>query len=287
VNEPATIAYPYGVNGVLVRVLEAGVGPKTIVLLHGLGARADRWRRNLGVLASAGFRVFALDLPGHGFSEKSGKFPHSVPEYARLVAAFVDSVNGRGTTILVGTSMGAHVAARATLADPDAYQGVVLVGPVGLRPLGTEARASIAGSIVDTSFEGIRRKMTSVVQDKRLVTAEWVREEYCINNSPGAAQALGAIAKYFAEDVDADALGEEGVGALLDAVPTMFVWGERDEIIPLSVAEEIERTHGVTATRIEGAAHLPYFENPNDFNSALVTFLGRREGVSTMSTTSP
>ena len=68
---PVIIAYPFGVNGVTLRVLEAGAGTETVVFLHGLGARADRWRLNMPPLATAGFRAFALDFPGHGFSERA------------------------------------------------------------------------------------------------------------------------------------------------------------------------------------------------------------------------
>jgi pimeloyl-ACP methyl ester carboxylesterase len=272
-GQPPTIAYPYGVDGVLLRVLEAGEGPETIVLLHGLGARADRWRENIGAFAAEGFRVFALDFPGHGFSEKSLRVEHSVPSYARLVRQFVDDVSADGTATLIGTSMGGHVAATAALAEPSAFRGVVLVGPVGLRPLGAEARQAIAASIVDTTLEGIRRKLTQVLADDDLVTPEWVTEEHRINNSPGAADALGAIARYFADDVDGDVVGEDDLRALVAAVPTLFVWGAADEIIPLSIAEDVERSLGVAVTRISAAAHLPYYENPAEFNSAVVGFL--------------
>jgi pimeloyl-ACP methyl ester carboxylesterase len=267
------IAYPFGVDGVRLRVLEAGEGPETIVFLHGLGARADRWHENLEVFAGEGYRAFALDFPGHGFSEKSAGREHSVPSYARLVAAFVRDVGAAGSTTLVGTSLGGHVAATAALADPEIYRGVVLVGPVGLRELGPEARAAIAASIVDTSVEGIRRKLVGVLYDEARITPEWVREEHMINTSPGAAEALAAIARYFAEDVDGDVLGESGLHTLTAVTPTLFVWGEADAIIPLGVAEEVERLLGVTAIRIPAAGHLPYLENPLEFNRAVLEFL--------------
>jgi pimeloyl-ACP methyl ester carboxylesterase len=267
------IAYPISVDGVRLRVLEAGEGAETIVFLHGLGARADRWRENLEVFAAEGFRAFALDFPGHGFSEKSAAVEHSVPSYARLVATFVRDAGAVGTTTLVGTSLGGHVAARAALAEPEAYRGVVLVGPVGLRELGPEPRAAIAAGIVDTSVEGIRRKLVGVLYDEARITPEWVREEHMINSSPGAAEALAAIARYFAEDVDGDVLGESGLRALAAATPTLFVWGEADRIIPLSVAEEVERLLGVSVIRISAAGHLPYLENPGEFNRAVLEFL--------------
>lgn len=267
------IAYLADVDGVVLRILEAGDGPETVVFLHGLGARADRWRENLDVLAAEGYHVFALDFPGHGFSHKSGGQEHSVPSYARLVGTFVRDVGAVGSTTLVGTSLGGHVAATAALADPAAYRAVVLIGPVGLRELGPEVRAAIAASIVDTSVAGVRRKLAGVLYDQARMTPEWVREEHMINSSPGAADALAAIARYFADDVDQDVLGEQGVRALASAVPTLFVWGKADRIIPLSVADEVERLLGVSVVRIPSAGHLPYLENPREFNQALLEFL--------------
>jgi 2-hydroxy-6-oxonona-2,4-dienedioate hydrolase len=262
-------------------VLEAGEGPETLVLLHGLGARADRWRRNIEAFAREGYRVFALDFPGHGFSEKSTRVEHSVPSYARLVGSFVRGVSGTGSTTLIGTSLGGHVAATAALDDPSAYRGVVLVGPVGLWELGADARAAIAASIVDTSVAGIARKLDGVLHDAARATADWIREEHMINSSPGAADALAAIARYFAEDVDDDALGDERLRTLTAAVPTLFVWGEDDRIIPLSLADRVEQLLATEVVRIPEAGHLPYLENPPAFDAAVLAFLRSRAAVPT------
>ncbi|MYI14983.1 MAG: alpha/beta fold hydrolase [Acidimicrobiaceae bacterium] len=64
------IQYPVEAGGVLTRVLAAGDGDDHLVLVHGVGARADRWRRNVDPLAEAGWHVHALDLPGLGLSDK-------------------------------------------------------------------------------------------------------------------------------------------------------------------------------------------------------------------------
>jgi pimeloyl-ACP methyl ester carboxylesterase len=273
----ATIAYPYAVDGVLLRVLEAGTGPDAIVLLHGVGARADRWRLNLGPLADAGFHVFAIDFPGHGFAAKSAALPHGVPAYARLVRRFVEEIAPHDSVALIGTSLGGHVAATSALADPDTFRGLVAVGPVGFRPLGEEARRRIAASIADTSLDGIRRKLGFVLHRQELLTEEWVREEYRINNSPGAAAALGEIARYFAEEIDDDVLSLDDQAALLEAVPTLFVWGDADEVVPLSVALELERSLRTSVVRIRGAGHVPYYENPVDFNRRVIEFLRLQE----------
>jgi len=54
------ISYPRGVRGVRTRMLEAGRSGAAMLLLHGVGARADRWRENVDPLAAAGHHVYAL-----------------------------------------------------------------------------------------------------------------------------------------------------------------------------------------------------------------------------------
>jgi pimeloyl-ACP methyl ester carboxylesterase len=48
---------------------EENAGP-SLVLVHGFGGNADHWRKNTAELASNGFRVFAIDLIGYGYSDK-------------------------------------------------------------------------------------------------------------------------------------------------------------------------------------------------------------------------
>src|SRR5579862_9816819 len=102
-----TIAYPLGLGGATIRVLECGEGEDHVVLLHGSGSRADRWRRNLPGLAAAGKHGYALDLPGHGFATKSEDFDYTTPSFAGVVRDALDAL-GIGSPVLVGTSLGGH-----------------------------------------------------------------------------------------------------------------------------------------------------------------------------------
>lgn len=89
----------------------------SVLLVHGLFVNADHWRRNLGALADAGFRVFAIDLLGYGYSSK----PQPCGEEGR-------SINGEN-----GRKLGAPMAELGT-AD-GGRRGAVPV-PLG-HPLGS------------------------------------------------------------------------------------------------------------------------------------------------------
>ena len=145
------ITYPLALGDQYTRVLEQGTGPNTIVLIHGLGARADRWRRNIGPLADAGWRCVALDLPGHGFASKDGDFDFSVLNCARFVTDLMTELD-IGQAVLVGTSMGGYVAAHIACAAPDRVAALALVGTIGIVPMGLEARQTLGAR-----FAGVTR----------------------------------------------------------------------------------------------------------------------------------
>ena len=268
------IEYPWQVGGTLTRVLEAGdKSGFPAVLLHGVGARADRWRRNLGPLAAAGLHVFAVDLPGHGFAAKGGSVvDHSVPGYARFLEQFLESIDA-DRSVLVGTSLGGHVAAAATCRMPERVSGLVLVGTLGLVPLGAMACEQIATSLADVSEDGVRRKLARVVHDPSLVTEEWVAEEARINTSPGASASFAALAAYFRERIDDDLVGDDL--RTLESPPTLLVWGGEDAIVSLATGESARDLLGerVPLEIIAAAGHAPYLEAPAAFNTLVTSFL--------------
>jgi pimeloyl-ACP methyl ester carboxylesterase len=269
------ISYPYGVDGTTIRVIEQGSGDHVSLLLHGLGARADRWRHNVSSLADAGLHVYAIDLPGHGFSDK-GSFDYSVNGYASLVLHFLDSV-GADHCVLIGTSLGGHIQAAVTCRDPGRVAALILVGTLGITPLGAAGRQAVANSILDASPDGIHAKLNRVIHDPGLVTDEWVYEESLINGSPGASTAFGALAEYFQHRVDEDVVGESLAG-LAELPPVLLVWGSKDVIVPPALGQASQQILGgdVPLVLIPNAGHAPYLENPEPFNNAVLDFLGEK-----------
>ena len=272
------IQYPLGAAGALTRVLEAGRGDRTMLLVHGVGARADRWRLNLDAFAEAGYHAYAIDLPGHGLAEKGDRFDHSVPNYAAFARAVLDEVGAAGQVYLVGTSLGGHVLATVACEMPERLAGLVMVGTLGMAPIGPEARARTAGLIGDTTPEMVDRKLHSVIHDDSLVTAELHREEVRINNSPGAAEGFERVADYFAHRIDDDVVGER-LAALSGRFPVLLVWGREDLGFPLSMGEAAHEMLGGSRLAImDDAAHAPYFERPDAFNAIVTQFFAGRLG---------
>lgn len=268
------IVYPIGVGNLVTRVLDAGRGDNAVVFVHGLSTRADRWRENLEPLAAKGYRALAFDMPGHGFASKPADYRYGVPAFARFVGDLLDAL-GLQRVYLVGTSLGGHVAARFALDHPARARALMLVDAVGLVQIPTESREAVRAGVKDTSREGLARKADLVLENKRLITDEFIDEEWRVNNSPGAPQALAKLGDYFADELNEQVVGEP-LRELARKMPTLLVWGEKDRAVPVSIGEQsLKALENTTLEIVPGTGHNPYLENPAAFNAILGRFLAK------------
>ena len=264
------ISYPSAAGGVATRVLEAGGGERHVVFVHGTGGRAERWARNLDPLAEAGYHAWALDLPGHGFAAKGPGVECSVPAYRRFLGDALD-VLGIGRATIVGTSLGGHVVASYAVQSPARVAGIVLVGSMGLVPIGDEARARVQAGANNQTREGVAGKLQRVIHDPALVTEAMAEEEYRVNNSPGARESFAALGRYIAADLDRDVVGEQLAAS---GMPVLLVWGEQDKTVPPAAGEKARALlPDSRLALLADAAHTAYYEKPALFNRVLLDFL--------------
>jgi len=95
----------------LLHVREWGDGDRAAVLLHGFMGSSDSWWRVGPALAETGWRVLALDLPGHGRSPRDPRL--AVPRAARAVVATLRARSVAAPGLAVGHSYGGVVLAAA------------------------------------------------------------------------------------------------------------------------------------------------------------------------------
>lgn len=271
------ITYPLALGaGFVTRVIEAGQrGDRPAVLVHGLGARADRWRHNLDALAGLGLRAVALDLPGHGFASKGASVPHTIPGLRDTLLRLLDVLRDDGAggpAVLVGTSLGGHVCAAVAAAAPERVSHLLMVGSLGLEPLGEERREGFGQRVVDTSREAIAEKLHRLVADESLVTPAWLEEEFRINNSPGAGEFFRQIARYLATGIDDHVVGDE-LRQLSERLELALLWGGKDAAVPVDVGRRAQERYGLPLTVFDACAHAPYLEEPERFNEVLTGFL--------------
>jgi 2-hydroxy-6-oxonona-2,4-dienedioate hydrolase len=264
------INFPVNIGNIVTRVLTVGQSGPVVVLVHGFGAKADRWTSNLDAIAAAGFRAFAFDLPGHGFATKGEAIPCRVPQLADFLRAVLDHF-GIDKAFIVGTSLGGAVVASFCAANPERVQGAVFVGSMGLVPIGEEIRGRISAGSHNQSREAMATKFKVVICDQSLVKSEMIEEEYQINNSDGANDALKAYGRYIGSDLDKDVAGPQLVN---QKFRKLLVWGDQDKVVPLSFGQAARKLlPDSQLVIIEGTSHTPYFERSADFNPILVSFL--------------
>lgn len=265
------IAYPLAVGGMMTRVIEAGQGP-AILFIHGLGARADRWAGTVSLMAESGYRAIACDLPGHGFATKGDECPADVPGMADFITALLEKLN-IGSAFLVGTSLGAHIAAYVACGNPARFPKLALVGALGIVPLAQETAETIRRNVKAAGREQITAKLRYVMYNPDLVTEELIEEEWRMNNSPGALTSFTKIGDYLVDGISQDYVAERLCEAYTPA-QLLLVWGADDGSVPLTVGTACQAVLGQPElVVIPQAGHAPYFEQPEMFQAALTKFL--------------
>lgn len=118
-------------DGYQIHYFEGGSG-SPIVLIHGLGSRAEDWANLMPQLVDGGRHVYAIDMLGYGRSARPRDGTYSIPQEAGMVEKFIASQN-LGQTDLGGWSMGGWVAARVALDEPEQIRRLALYDSAGLR----------------------------------------------------------------------------------------------------------------------------------------------------------
>ena len=105
-------------------------GP-VVVLIHGLGGRAEDWSNLASYLARAGYRVYLPDLPGYGRSQKPRDFSYSVHDQAAAVVGFFDAL-GLQQVDLGGWSMGGWIVQLIAAGHPERIRHLILFDSAGI-----------------------------------------------------------------------------------------------------------------------------------------------------------
>jgi pimeloyl-ACP methyl ester carboxylesterase len=105
--------------------------PVPILLIHGLGGRAEDWTAFLPALAAQGYHVYAPDLLGYGVSAQPKDADYSITEEEDVVAKFMAS-RGIAQADVVGWSMGGWITLKLALDHPQSVRRVALIDSAGI-----------------------------------------------------------------------------------------------------------------------------------------------------------
>jgi pyruvate dehydrogenase E2 component (dihydrolipoamide acetyltransferase) len=254
------------VEGRRIQYLKMGEGEDPLVLIPGFGGDINIFVFNQEAL-SAERAVYALDMPGHGGSEKDvGE--GDLDFFARVVAGFLDEM-GIEKAHLAGHSMGGAIAGAFALAHPERVASLTLIASAGL---GEEINAEyIEGFIAANRRREMKNALQLLFADPDLVTRDLVNDVLAYKRKDGVDEALRTVAdRVFPGGRQAKVLDLSGV-----EVPILAIWGAEDQVVPSSHTANLPERARVEV--IEGKGHSVQMEAAGPVNRLVTDFLGSAE----------
>ena len=257
----------------------AGSGPP-VVLIHGMLNSSSHWQ-SVALDLAREYTVLAPDLIGHGDSA-APRGDYSLGAHAASIRDLLAAI-GIDRATIVGHSLGGGVAMQFFYQFPQRVERLVLISSGGLGQQVSPMLRSAALPGVSALLSIIRPRPLGALWDvgRRLREREMRAGVY-----------LQAIARALRPLENADARGAflhtlravidvhgQRVSAtdrlyLLESIPTMIVWGERDNTIPLEHGRLAhEAIPHSTFRTLANAAHFPHLEDPGGLASVLREFL--------------
>jgi 4,5:9,10-diseco-3-hydroxy-5,9,17-trioxoandrosta-1(10),2-diene-4-oate hydrolase len=251
-----------------------------VILIHGIGSSLEDWAFNINALAEK-HRVYAIDLVGFGRSDKPE--PSYSPEYssfARFVNDFMVAQRIEHAS-LVGNSMGGAVSLQFAIQFPEKLEKLVLVNSAGLGKEFSPALrictlTRIGELLIQPGRKGIARSLKALVYDKTLVTDEQVESQCQLASLPGWQEyflsTLRNVVSFRGQRSDVIRPIIDNLSSI--TTPTLIIWGQQDEMIPVAHAQIAkERIPNAELHIFDCCGHVPPKEHPEEFNNLVLQFL--------------
>jgi len=226
-----------------------------MVLLHGLFGQLSNWDSVVNQF-SEDYDVYVPSLPIYD-TPKEDPLYYLVEFLEDYVAA-----NKLRDIILIGNSLGGHVAILYTARNGDNVKNLILTGSSGLyenTTMGSFPKRSTA--------DYIRERVEYTFHNPAVATTELVEQVLTITTNNQKCLGVLRVAKSAQRHYVADLL--PGI-----ATPTLLIWGQDDRITPVNVAHEFANTIPDTKLVVlNECGHAPMMEKPGEFNLALQHYL--------------
>ena len=253
------------VDGYRLHYLEAappdGSAGTPLVLVHGLGARAEDWAPLIPSLAAHGFHVYAPDLLGYGRSPRPD-VDYSISLQEKTVVDFAQQL-GLGRFDLAGWSMGGWIALKLTLDHPGLVERLVAMDSAGIyfpatfdSSLFTPNDAAGLNHLIEMLSPQPHSLPPFVERAaiRKLQANVWV-----LDRSTGSMISGRDLVDFELQNIH---------------VPTLIVWGREDRLIPLAVGETMHRQIGGSSlVVVDGCGHLAPAECYKPVLKATLSFL--------------
>ena len=240
--------------------VEEGEGTP-IVILHGLMGGLSNFTGVMDFFPNKGYKVVILDLPLYTMS----LLKTSVANFAKYLKEFID-FKGYKEVILLGNSLGGHIALLTTKLYPEVVKALVITGSSGLYENAMGESYPKRGD-----YEYIRKKAENVFYDPKVATKEIVDDVFSTVNDRSKLIRTLAIAKSAIRHNMSKDLPKM-------FTPTCIIWGRNDNVTPPEVAEDFDRLlPDSDLFWIDKCGHAAMMEHPDQFNQILYKWLADRK----------
>lgn len=236
----------------------------SIVLIPGITSPAITWGF-VGEVLGRAFDTYIIDVRGRGLSEASSALDYSLGAQADDLVGLVSAL-GLKRYIILGHSMGARIAARASVQKPAGLEGVVLVDPPVSGPGRREYPSKLPWYLDSMSLaregmdsDAMRAFVPSWPEVDRRLRAEWLHT--CDERA-----VLESFEGFHNDDFHADAAKMH--------VPSFLMTAERGDVVRESdVAQLQAAVPSMRHIRVSDAGHMIPWDNAAGFYAALADFL--------------
>ena len=250
-------------------------------MIHGFGAAMESWS-DIQPLIAARYPVLRVDLKGFGMSSKPGEDRYSARDQAEVMAGLLRALDVR-RAVIVGHSFGGAVTFATYLKlraegdrrivglafiDPGLYQQPL---PFFISALQSRMTRWLMFHFTTSDWRAdvVLRK---VYANDSVRTPERVRRYSRFMNLPGAHHSFAKTAEQI---VPPDAAQLEALLKTID-VPALAIWGERDEIVPLTYGFRFRKdVPAAEFFAFPNTGHAPHEERPAETAARLLAFLDR------------
>ncbi len=268
----------FNYKGIIIRYFVSGQG-QPLILLHGFGGSSYSWRHVAKVLSSD-YKVILIDLKGFGLSEKPLDDEYSPADQGHIIEEFIKE-NSLNNIILGGHSFGGAVAVMTFLhlnkANNNPVNKLILIDsaayeqdfPAFITLLRKPFWANVVLSILPSSLS-VNIVLRKAFYDDSKVSDEMIRTYASYLNLPGANHALMKTAQN---------LIPHNINEIIQQykhinIPVLLIWGEMDEIIPISIGKKLsESLPNAKLAIVPNCGHMPQEECPKETIEIVSSFL--------------
>jgi len=272
------VSFPVLSSGTKIRVVERGGRTlPPVLLVHGWGCSAFVFRRNMPALADAGFRAIAVDLKGHGLSDKPiASHEYTIDSLVEHLLEILD-VLGLERPALAGHSLGGSLIYHFASKYPHRARCLGMLSPVGLTGV---PRMRIYRSLTPKVLTPLLRKIKprlvvrlalKRVYGKRGHFTERDVEEFV---APSQFPEFSVAMRELLHTYDWTAAKHRPLSVV--DLPAVGVWGSLDHMMPhdgMTIYRPL--IPRIALSVIPDAGHLITEETPHEVNNALLEMLSR------------